>query len=134
MASTKTTLILMMLTLCAGCGGSSDPLGIAITNVTVIDAPSGVRENHTVIFDGDEIISVGPTTENVRAKQVLDGSGKFLIPGLWDMHVHLTYDDAFTDAMPRSFLSLFLCLNILRLSRNDAIRLYLYNIYSVCPL
>jgi len=28
----------------------------------------------------------------------------FLIPGLWDMHVHLTYDDRFTDAMPAMFL------------------------------
>ena len=32
------------------------PSGTAITNVTVIDAVNGVRANHTVIFDGDEII------------------------------------------------------------------------------
>jgi hypothetical protein len=35
----------------------------------------------------------------------IDGSGKFLIPGLWDFHVHLTYDDRLTDAMPALFLS-----------------------------
>jgi predicted amidohydrolase YtcJ len=38
------------------------------------------------------------------AAQVVDGTDRFAIPGLWDMHVHLTYDPALTDAMPGLFL------------------------------
>jgi imidazolonepropionase-like amidohydrolase len=81
------------------------PSGTAITNVTVIDAVNGVRTNHTVIFDGDEIVAVQPASAEVRAAEIVDGSGKYLIPGLWDFHVHLTYDDRFGDSMSSLFLS-----------------------------
>lgn len=81
------------------------PTGTAITNVTVIDAINNVRENQTVIFDGDEIIAVQPAETEVDVPETVDGSGKFLIPGLWDFHVHLTYDDRFGDSMPGLFLS-----------------------------
>jgi imidazolonepropionase-like amidohydrolase len=37
--------------------------------------------------------------------KIIDGQGKYLIPGLWDMHAHLTYDDRFTELMPQTFLS-----------------------------
>lgn len=81
------------------------PVGTAITNVTVIDAVSGVREAQTVIFDGDEILAVQDASAPVNAANEIDGSGQYLIPGLWDMHVHLTYDDAFTESMPSMFLA-----------------------------
>lgn len=79
--------------------------GTAITNVTVIDAVNGVRENQTVVFDGDEITSVGSTGAELSVAETIDGTGKFLIPGLWDFHVHLTYDDRFTSSMPALFIS-----------------------------
>ena len=80
--------------------------GIAITNVSVIDAKNGLREQQTVIFETDRIVSIEATTnKSLDVVQVIDGTGKFLIPGLWDMHVHLTYDDAFTEDMPSLFLS-----------------------------
>jgi hypothetical protein len=80
--------------------------GIAITNVSVIDAKNGLRERQTVIFETDRIVSIEATTnKSLDVVQVIDGTGKFLIPGLWDMHVHLTYDDAFTEDMPSLFLS-----------------------------
>lgn len=81
------------------------PTGTAITNVTVIDAVNGVRENQTVVFDGDEIAAVQSANEEMAAAEVIDGSGKYLIPGLWDFHVHLTYDDRFADSMSDLFLS-----------------------------
>lgn len=80
-------------------------IGTAITNVSVIDAVEGLRENQTVIFDGDEIIAVQSADEQFAAAETIDGSGKYLIPGLWDFHVHLTYDDRLTAAMPELFLS-----------------------------
>jgi imidazolonepropionase-like amidohydrolase len=44
----------------------------------------------TVIADGDRIVAVGPwkKTHIPSNAVVVDGTGKFLIPGLWDMHVH----------------------------------------------
>ena len=81
------------------------PIGTAISNVTIIDAVNGVREKQTVVFDGDQIISIQSASLDVAAATTIDGSGKFLIPGLWDFHVHLTYDDRFTAAMPAMFLS-----------------------------
>ncbi|MGI9223942.1 MAG: amidohydrolase family protein [Woeseiaceae bacterium] len=81
------------------------PTGTAITNVTVIDAVNGVRQNQTVVFVGDEITAVNSSAAAPAAARTIDGTGKFLIPGLWDFHVHLTYDDNFTDSMPALFLS-----------------------------
>jgi len=77
----------------------------AITNVTVIDAVNGARAGQTVIFEGDQIIAVQPTSQNSGADEVIDGAGKYLIPGLWDFHVHLSYDERLTAAMPDLFLS-----------------------------
>jgi len=95
---------LFSLIVLAGCGGP-DPTGTAITNVTVIDAINGVREHQTVIFDGDEIVAVESGETDIAVANSIDGSGKFLIPGLWDFHVHLTYDDRFIETMPELFLS-----------------------------
>lgn len=101
-----TTLLVSAALLTGACADSTPPAGTAITNVTVIDAVRGVRANHTVIFDGDAIVAVAPSdSELPPAAETIDGSGKYLIPGLWDMHVHLTYDDAYTEAMPKLFLS-----------------------------
>ena len=99
-------LLISIITLC-GCSREvevPDPVGTAITNVTTIDAENGVRENQTVVWDGDEIISVGPSADAPAAATVVDGSGKFLIPGLWDMHVHFLYQEALTDVMGGLFL------------------------------
>jgi cytosine/adenosine deaminase-related metal-dependent hydrolase len=87
----------------AGCQPA--PTGTAITNVTVIDAVNGVQTNQTVVFDGDEITAVQSADEELVAAEVIDGTGKYLIPGLWDFHVHLTYDDRFADSMSDLFLS-----------------------------
>jgi imidazolonepropionase-like amidohydrolase len=64
---------------------------VAITRVTVIDGrDSTPRANQTVVIRGTRIASVGPAASaRVPAgARVVDGRGKFLIPGLWDMHVH----------------------------------------------
>ena len=64
---------------------------IAITGVTVIDGASPTaRVNQTVLVRGNRIIAVGPAaaTRPPRDARVIDGSGRFLVPGYWDMHVH----------------------------------------------
>ena len=63
----------------------------AIVNVTVIDVAAGVATpDLTVVVADGRIAAVGPTaTTRLRAGvPTTDGAGKFLIPGLWDMHAH----------------------------------------------
>ena len=66
---------------------------LAIRHVTVIPATGGPSiPAVTVLIRGDRIAAVGPAVEvQVPAgARVVDGSGKFLLPGLIDMHVHLS--------------------------------------------
>jgi hypothetical protein len=59
--------------------------------VSVIDVASGVsRVDNTVLVSGNRITYVGPAASArvPSGARVIDGRGKFLIPGLWDMHVH----------------------------------------------
>ena len=64
---------------------------IAITHVSVVDVDAGrILDDRTVIIEGSRIHSVGPGSAPVPADAtVVDGRGRFLMPGLWDMHVHL---------------------------------------------
>ncbi|MGA7217106.1 MAG: amidohydrolase family protein [Candidatus Sulfotelmatobacter sp.] len=74
---------------------------LAITHATVIDCTgAAAKPNSTVVVTGGLISAVG-SSEAVTipsGAQVVDAKGKFLIPGLWDMHGHLT--DATADAFP----------------------------------
>lgn len=69
---------------------SSPSHDLLITNVNVIDVVTGeVFPNRTVAIDGDKITAIYTKTINPQAgTEVIDGTDKFLIPGLWDMHVH----------------------------------------------
>ena len=89
----------------ASCVDQSGRETSVIEGVTIIDAVNGVRENHTVVFIDDEIIQIFPTDESPDFSNAIDGSGQYLIPGLWDFHVHLTYDVRLTAAMSELFLS-----------------------------
>jgi len=81
------------------------PADLAITNVTVIDAVNGVRPARTVLVTGGRIVAVNDSRRAAQSKTTVDGTGRFLIPGLWDFHVHLTYDARLTAAMPGLFLN-----------------------------
>jgi imidazolonepropionase-like amidohydrolase len=65
---------------------------LAFTHVTVIDGSgTAAKTDFTVVIVGDRIVEVG-RDQSVRIPkdaQIINASGKFLIPGLWDMHVHL---------------------------------------------
>lgn len=64
---------------------------IAFTRVTVIDGrDSTPQPDQTVIVRGNRIVTVGASrsTRVPAGARVVDGRGKFLVPGFWDMHVH----------------------------------------------
>jgi imidazolonepropionase-like amidohydrolase len=96
----RAALALLLCTL----AGAGQP--IAITHITVIDAGAGLaRPRMTVIVRGDRITAAGTRVRAPRGLRVVDGRGKYLIPGLWDMHVHLraNFDLAVPDASGRTF-------------------------------
>jgi len=64
---------------------------LAITHVNVIDATGApVLGDMTVIVQGKRILQIGKSGQTAvpKAARVVDGRDKYLIPGLWDMHVH----------------------------------------------
>lgn len=73
---------------------------VAITHVTVVDVERGrLLPHRTVLLRDGRIAAVGAASEVAVAPeaQAVDGSGRFLMPGLADMHVHLyTEGDLFT--------------------------------------
>lgn len=94
------TLLLLICCVCASLRAQpNQPTAdrpFAITHITVIDPKSGsVKRDMTVLIRGARIAAVGKT-KTVRvtgSTQTIDGRGKFVIPGLWDMHVHLESGD-----------------------------------------
>lgn len=64
---------------------------VAFTNVRVFDAKSGkVMDGQTVVVEGGKISKIGKA-KSISAPanaRVIDGSGKMLLPGLWDNHAH----------------------------------------------
>lgn len=72
---------------------------LAFRNVTIVDLRDGtLHAGQTVIWDRSRIVAVGPSaSQQIPAgTQVFDGQGRFLMPGLWDMHVHLWLNDEAT--------------------------------------
>jgi imidazolonepropionase-like amidohydrolase len=86
-------------------GKTAGPLPVresfAFTHVTIIDTTGGpAKPDMTVIVSGRHIVEVRRTSE-VRVPKgvrIVDATGKFLIPGLWDMNWH-----SLPDAQMRSF-------------------------------
>jgi imidazolonepropionase-like amidohydrolase len=78
----------------AGCAGSQTTADIAITNATVVDVETGeLQVNQTILIADGRIVDVqSGLGGQPAAAQVLDAKGGYLIPGLWDMHVHSGYD------------------------------------------
>lgn len=66
---------------------------IVIRNVTLIDGRNAVAQRDMTVIISDRHFSViGPAAaiKDPPEAEIIDGTGKFAIPGLWDMHVHLT--------------------------------------------
>jgi imidazolonepropionase-like amidohydrolase len=97
MSTVRGGALLVALVLAAGCSGPS--VSLLIRDVTVVDVATGaLQAGLNVAIRGDRIVAIGKADEvSPRAGGiVVDGGGRFAIPGLWDMHAHLATDSAKT--------------------------------------
>ncbi len=75
-------------------------------DVSVIDAVNGLRHEQIVIVKGNKIVEVGQAKEVKvpSGSTIINCKGKYLIPGLWDAHVHLTNTEALRPVMLTLFI------------------------------
>jgi len=90
---------------------AASPSAVAITHVTVIDTTGGPSmTDMTVVVQNQHISEVGKSAavQPPAGARLVDGSGRYLIPGLWDMHVHEVFGDwipANTKLVPPLFVA-----------------------------
>jgi imidazolonepropionase-like amidohydrolase len=95
-----TLLLLFAMVVSAVFGVPNSRPALVITHVNVIDVMrGGVQEDMTVVIRDKQITELDKSARLSIPKnaRVVNGRGKYLIPGLWDMHVH----EIFGDWVPR---------------------------------
>ena len=91
----------------ASVADDSTASSVFISGVTPIDPIDGALPVSDVVVSGGYIQSITATGEvkPAAASNVIDGEGHYLIPGLWDMHAHFSYDENFAETMADLFVS-----------------------------
>ena len=93
MESRISAIALSLTLVCACVQEQGGP--IVFTHLTVIDGTGApARADQNVLVRGEQITAIGSPTKvpiPFDAREV-DASGKFMIPGLWDTHVHTRYE------------------------------------------
>ena len=93
---------------------SATPL--VIKNVSLFDSKSGrMLDDRTILIEGDRIRAVGTPNRQLEIpakSQVIDGKGKFVIPGLIDAHTHMVHLSKFMHVTGDEFLPMFLAAGV----------------------
>ncbi|MFC4309105.1 hypothetical protein ACFPN2_08445 [Steroidobacter flavus] len=87
---------------CAFTARADDTGIIALEHVTIVDVQLGkLLPDQSVIWQRSRILATGPSNSvAVPAKaQRVDGQGRFVMPGLWDMHVHVGTPETAADEL-----------------------------------
>jgi imidazolonepropionase-like amidohydrolase len=100
-------LILALMGVCARAGGAEQAVAFINVNVIPMDRER-VLKNQTVIVRNGRIAEIGDAAKIKAPSGALrvDGRGKYLVPGLIDMHTHLFSDDDFPDSLAGDELAL----------------------------
>jgi hypothetical protein len=86
-------IVLLSVVLVTACVHRGDPT-LAITHVAIIDVRNGrTIPAQTVLIRGRHILRITGDTALPQGTRRLDGQNGYLIPGLWDMHVHMDSTD-----------------------------------------
>ena len=76
-----------------------------IKNISIIDPVDGLQLNKHVVITNDIITMILDNDNKLIAdhENTIDGTTKYLIPGLWDSHIHFSYDTNLAPYMPGLF-------------------------------
>jgi imidazolonepropionase-like amidohydrolase len=91
MRRTCLTLITAALVTASICGAQARPADLVITNASIIDMITGrVTPRQSIVIRGDTVVAIRSVSSGaaVPAARTVDAGGRFVIPALWDMHVH----------------------------------------------
>ena len=86
-----------------------EQVDLLIRSATVVDVRRGTLDaERTIVIRGGDIIAIGDAAvaRRYRAARTVDGGGRFVVPGLWDMHVHFGGGEALI-AENRALLPLY---------------------------
>jgi hypothetical protein len=107
--------LLIVLFIVAACAQRPERLSpgvvtLALTNVNVVDVARGrVIPEQTIIIAGSRIRAIGSSAKITPppGARIIDGTNRYVIPGLWDMHVHIPGPRAFEGLTGAEFLSVY---------------------------
>ena len=67
---------------------------ITIDNVTIVDVATGrLQARKSIVIEGKRIARIENASRATREAATIDGTGMFVIPGLWDMHIHAYFSN-----------------------------------------
>ncbi|MFI8379838.1 amidohydrolase family protein [Leeuwenhoekiella sp. NPDC079379] len=92
------------------CTSKAPVFDLVIHNVNILNLESGeILNEQSVFINADTIHSILRTKDLLTsaAKSQIDGTGKYLMPGLWDNHVHFRGGDSLIEEN-KKFLNLYL--------------------------
>ncbi|MGE0589474.1 MAG: amidohydrolase family protein [Cyclobacteriaceae bacterium] len=86
---------------------------LLIYNARIVQIETGAIEEGAILISGDKIKAVGSYTKlkrGVKSDRQVDAQGRYVIPGLWDMHIHLEGKDLVPDN--KALLPVFLAYGV----------------------
>ena len=88
----------VLLSACAPARPAAPRADLLLTHATIVDVQTGqLTPDQAIAIRGNLIAAVGPQAAALPATEVVDVSGAYVIPGLWDMHVHFGGGEALID-------------------------------------
>ena len=92
---------------------------VAITNATIMTASHGTIQHGTIVIRDGRIVAVGENAQVPAGAQVIDGTGRYVIPGIVDAHSHTALE-----AVNEGTKSVTAEVRIHDVVRHDALALY----------
>jgi imidazolonepropionase-like amidohydrolase len=93
---------LFILLLGFGVARAEDPVKSVVAGATVIDIYTGSKMVQDIVITGNRISQVGPSgaVPVPPGARIIDAKGRYVIPGLWDSHIHLTTYSELQESLP----------------------------------